>query len=426
ASLNGLKSAVTSLMQNPTINHTKQVFEENGTTVKTTFLPGDKVVYKMRVENTGFGTSASKTYTDIVANIVGEIAETPGSVAIPTANVFASYTASFTTSGGNVTTIGSAGLNQTINLPNSVTIAPGGWIEFRIDATLKDTVIGRFTNRSTYDGNNKDVSLNPVPPVITAKKTLTKLNGVDFVAGMTYAPGDSVEYKVEIENIGSSFFNNLAIGDNLDAIVTSLTGDATGKGLENISISSPVVTNTLSKPVLTDIKPSAGNSSTNLQVEVDFAPKDKIVYTITGNIVKSAIGTIPANIAIVNGVSYPSNPINPKAPIISSKKELIAPANKIYGPNEVVEYKITIENTGEGFGNDIKIVDLISDIKTTLLNGSQGQAFVNWTITSLITHSNTAFNGQTILQNALADNTNINTEVDIAPSGKVEITIKAT
>ncbi|MGL4629380.1 MAG: hypothetical protein ACRCUR_07795, partial [Cetobacterium sp.] len=426
ASLNGLKSAVTSLMQNPTINHTKQVFEENGTTVKTTFLPGDKVVYKMRIENTGFGTSASKTYTDIVANIVGEIAETPGSVAIPTANVFASYTASFTTSGGNVTTIGSAGLNQTINLPNSVTIAPGGWIEFRIDATLKDTVIGRFTNRSTYDGNNKDVSLNPVPPVITAKKTLTKLNGVDFVAGMTYAPGDSVEYKVEIENIGSSFFNNLAIGDNLDAIVTSLTGDATGKGLENISISSPVVTNTLSKPVLTDIKPSAGNSSTNLQVEVDFAPKDKIVYTITGNIVKSAIGTIPANIAIVNGVSYPSNPINPKAPIISSKKELIAPANKIYGPNEVVEYKITIENTGEGFGNDIKIVDLISDIKTTLLNGSQGQAFVNWTITSLITHSNTAFNGQTILQNALADNTNINTEVDIAPSGKVEITIKAT
>ncbi|MGL5746026.1 MAG: hypothetical protein ACRCXX_12890 [Cetobacterium sp.] len=424
ASLNGLKSTVTSIMQNPTINHTKRVFGEDGTTVKTTFLPGDKVVYKMRVENTGLGISASKTYRDIVANIIGEIAETAGSPAIPTASVFASYTASFTTSGGNVTTVGT--FNQTIDLVNMVTIAPLGWIEFRIDGTLKDTIIGKFTNTSVYDGNTKTVDLNPVPPTITVKKTLTKLNGATFTTGMTYAPGDSVEYEIEILNTGSSFFNNLAIGDNIDAIVTSLTGDATGKALENVVISAPIVTNTVSKPVLTDIKPSAGNTATNLQAEVDFAPKDKIVYKITGNIVKSAIGVIPANIATVNGVNYPTDPINPKSPLITSKKELIAPANKIYGPNEVVEYKLTIENTGEGFGNDIKIVDLISDIKTTLLNGTQGQAFVNWTITSTISHGNSAFNGQTILQNALVDNTNINTEVDIAPTGKVEITIKAT
>ncbi|MGL4652749.1 hypothetical protein, partial [Cetobacterium sp.] len=426
ASLNGLKSSVTSSMQNPTISHTKKVFEADGTTPKTTFLPGESIVYKMRIENTGLGISASKTYTDLIANVIGEIAETTGSVAIPTANVFSAYTVTVTTSGGNVTTIGSAGLNQTVSLSNVVTIAPGGWIEFRVDATLKDTVIGRFTNRSTYDGNNQDVTLNPVPTTITAKKTLTKLNGVPFTTGMTYSPGDSVEYVVEILNTGKSFFNNLSIGDNLDTIVTSLTGDATGKALENISISAPVVSNTLSKPVLTDIKPSVGNSSTNLQVEADFAPGDKIIYTITGNIVKSAIGTIPSNIATIDGKNYSSDPINPKLPIITSKKELISPANGIYGPGEEVEYKLTIENTGDGFGNDIKIFDKISDIKTTLLNGTQGQAFINWRITSVITHTKSEFNGQTIIQNALVDNTNIDTEVDIAPSGKVEITIKAT
>ncbi|MGL6100234.1 MAG: hypothetical protein ACRC0G_11500, partial [Fusobacteriaceae bacterium] len=424
ASLNGLKSTVTSLMQNPTINHTKKVFEADGTTAKTTFLPGDKVVYKMRVENNGLGISASKTYRDIVANIIGEIAETAGSPAVPTSNVFSSYTASFTTSGGNVTTVGT--FNQTIDLVNMVTIAPLGWIEFRIDGTLKDTIIGKFTNTSFYDNNTKTVDLNPVPPTIEAKKTLKKLNGKEFVTGMTYAPGDSVEYEIEITNTGNSFFNNLAIGDNVDAIVTSLTGDATGKALENIVISAPDVTNTVSKPVLTDIKSSAGNTLTNLQAEVDFAPKDKIIYKITGNIVKSAIGVIPANVVTITGIpEIKSDPINPKAPVITSKKELIAPANKIYGPNEVVEYKLTIENTGEGFGNDIKIIDLISDVKTTLLNGTQGQAFVNWTITSVITHGDTTFNGKTILQNALSDDTNINTETDIAPTGKIEITIKA-
>ncbi|MGL4909860.1 MAG: hypothetical protein ACRC4J_01505, partial [Cetobacterium sp.] len=409
ASLNGLKSSVTSSSQNPKIDHTKKVFEADGTTAKTTFLPGESIVYKMRVENTGLGISASKNYKDIINNIVAEIAETAGSGPNPTAPVFANYTATVLTSGGNVTTIGT--LNQTIDLVGTVTIAPGGWVEFVVTGTLKDNLIGKFTNTSTYDNNNnKSVDLNPVPTTITVKKALTKLNGVAFTKGMTYNPGDSVEYTIEIENTGKSFFNNLKIGDNIDAIVTSLTGDANGKALENVAISAPVVTNTLSKPVLTDIKKTVGDSTTNLQAEVDFAPADKIIYTITGNIVKSAIGIIPENIAVVDGKNYTSDPINPKLPVITSKKELISPADKIYGPGEVVEYKLTIENTGEGYGNDIKIVDKIGEIKTTLLNGTQGQAFVNWTITTVITHGKTEFNNQTILQNQLVADNNIDTE----------------
>ncbi|MGL6101176.1 MAG: hypothetical protein ACRC0G_16320, partial [Fusobacteriaceae bacterium] len=381
--LNGLKSSVTSSSQPANIDHTKKVFEANGTTPKTNFKPGDTIVYKMRVENKGLGISASKNYKDIINNIVGEIAETPGSVAIPTAPVFDTTIlnnpeVSFAVSNDNVTTVGT--FNKTIDLVGSVTIAPGGWVEFTVKGKLRDDLIGKFTNTSTYDNNNnKSVDLNPLPTTIEVTKTLTKLKDVTFKTGDTYNPGDSVEYTVVIENKGDSFFNNLRIGDNIDAIVTSLTGDANGKALENIVISAAVVTNTVSKPVLTDIKPALGNTLTNLQVEVDLAPKDKIVYTITGKIVKSAIGTIPANIAVVNGKNYSSDPINPKLPEITSKKELISPVDKIYGPGQVVEYKLTIENTGDGYGNDIKIVDKIGEIKTTLLNGTQGQAFVNWT-----------------------------------------------
>ena len=47
ASLNGLSSSLTSSMKSPTITHTKQAYEANGTTVKNTFLPGETVVYKM-------------------------------------------------------------------------------------------------------------------------------------------------------------------------------------------------------------------------------------------------------------------------------------------------------------------------------------------------------------------------------------------
>lgn len=432
ASLNGQKSTITSTMQSATINHTKEAYvvSSDGSsltnTVKTTFLPGEYVGYKIVVENTGLGTSYLKTYKDLVGSIIGEVAETATSGEAPTAPVFESYTATYNYIPANptVTTIGT--FNQTIDLTSMVTIAPLQKIEFIIIGLLKDTVIGKFTNTSTYDGNVKTKQLSAVAPTIMSKKSLVKLNGVPFTAGMTYSPGDSVEYEVTIENTGSSFYNDLTIGDNIDSIVTSLTGDTTGNALENVVISAPVVTNSLSKPVLTNIKSKPGNSPTNLQVEVDLAPKDKIVYKITGNIVKSAIGTIPANVVNVGGTNYPSDPINPKAPNIVSKKELIAPTNKIYGPNEVVEYKLTIENTGEGYGNDIKIIDEISKIKTTLLNGSLGQAFTSWIIATTITHTDTSYNNQTILQNTLTDNVDINTEIDIAPTGKVEIIIKAT
>lgn len=432
ASLNGQKSTVTSTMQSATINHTKEAYvvSPDGSTltntVKTTFLPGEYVGYKIVIENTGLGTSYLKTYKDIVGSIVGEVAETAISGEAPTAPVFASYTATYNYVPANptVTTVGT--FNQTIDLTSMVTIAPLQKIEFIIIGLLKDTVIGKFTNTSTYDGNVKTKQLSGVAPVIAPRKSLVKLNGIPFTTGMTYSPGDLVEYEIVIENTGSSFYNDLTIGDNTDAIVTSLTGDTTGKALENVVISAPIVTNSLSKPVLTNIKSKPGDSATNLQIEVDLAPKDKIVYKITGNIVKSAIGIIPANVVNVGGINYSSDPINPKAPNIVSKKELIAPTNKIYGPNEVVEYKLTIENTGEGYGNDIKIIDEISKIKTTLLNGSLGQAFTNWTITTTITHTDTSYNNQTILQNTLVNNTDINTEVDIAPSGKVEIVIKAT
>lgn len=424
ASLDGLYSSVTSLMNLPVIVHTKQAYAADGITIKNTFLPGDNVIYKIRVTNTGLGTSFLQNYQDIIANVKGEVAETATSGSTPSESVFQSYTATYSTSGGNVTTVNN--FNQTIDLPNGVTIAPGGYVEFVITGVLKKTLIGNFINSSTYGTDTKTKTLTAVPTTLSVNKKIVKLNGVPFNSGDKYKPGDSVEYEITILNTGNSFSNNLSIKDNTDLITTSLTGDTIGKALENVVISAPVVTNTQSNPVLSYIKTVSGNTPTNLQVSADLAPKDKITYTITGNIVRSAVGQILANfVRIGNTTNYYSEVIDSKAPNILTKKELLSPSDKIYGPGETISYKITIENTGEGFGNDIKIIDEISKIKTTLLNGTQGQAFSSWTVTTVITHNDPAFNNKTILQNVLTNNTDINTEVDIAPSGKVEITINA-
>ncbi|WP_297597665.1 hypothetical protein [uncultured Cetobacterium sp.] len=418
--VNRTQKNVSTSMKSSTITQTKQAYNPDGS-VKNTFLPGETVVYKIKVQNTGSGTSYLQTYQDFVANITAEVAETPGSVETPIESVFESYSTTYTTSGGNVTTVGT--YNDTINL-DKVTIASGGWIEFVITGVLKKTIIGDFTNTSKYASDTKTKKLTKVPTTLAVSKKITKLAGKTFVVGDTYKPGDTIEYKITIENTGNSFYDDLSIVDNLNSIVTSLTGDTTGKALENIAITSSVE-NTLGNPVLTNIKSNSGDGTSSIVQEADLAPKDRITYIITGKIVSTAIGIVPANVATIGGTNYPSAPVNPKQPNIISSKTLISPVDKLYGPNEEITYKLTVENTGEGYGDDIKIVDLLSQIKTEIIGGNQGQAFTSWTLTSNITHGDSNYNGETILQNTLVDNQDINTEIDIAPTGKIEITIKA-
>lgn len=406
----------------PRITHTKKAFEGDGTTPKDRFYPGDEVVYIMRIENVGDGISNSQSYSDIIANIQGEVIESTGTVENPKELVFETYNVSYTTSGGNVTTVGT--FNEVINLPNQVTIAPDGFIEFKISGTLKKTLIGNFVNRSTYAGDNKSVTIRKLNTTILVEKELIELGGVPFT-GQDYKPGDEIKYQLTIENTGKSIFDDLQVRDDIESIVAELSGGSTGVALENISISH-VITNLNNNPVLSYVQEKAGNSSSNIINDIDLAPGDKVVYTITANIKANVVGVIPGNVANVNGKNYKTPDISQISPLISSQKELLTPVDRIYGPNEEVTYKITINNSGEGYGNNIPIIDLISDIKTEIVGGVQGQAFSSWEFPSVeVIDSDSKFKGFTNLNSQLQGNNNINTSLDIAPGSVMEITIRA-
>lgn len=410
---------------------TKKAFEANGTTVKTTFSPGDTVVYKVRIDNTGNGTDYLKNLTDIVSGITATIAEDGLNGTNPTAPVFASYQITATTSGGNVTNLGTFTSPQTGGDVNqTISIASKGYVELVITGVLKNTIIGAFTNRAIYDGTTKAVTLNPKAPTLTLSKTLTELAGAPFVAGTTkYKPGDSVKYIVDIKNTGTTFFDNLVITDTVNNVVTELTGGSTGPALTNVAVS----VQKIPSGGITYLPTPIGTTGVTINQEIDFAPGDELIYTITGNISNDALGTISANSVRAKDsgnvdVTKTSDVILPKSPVITTAKTLTSLLpDRIYTPGGTVSYRLTMTNSGDGYGNNIPMKDILTAVQAEIVGGGTAQAFTAWTITPTITYSLPQYSGnETNYTGTLANNNDLNITVDIAPGSTITVDIVAT
>ena len=425
--LGGLTDIATAATLAPSLTHTKVVKNTSGSVI-TTFTPGQTVVYTVTLSNSGGGISYNNKLTDIISTLSAEVVENGTNGTTPKENPFTSWDIAVNKIGTTTTLDGnySGGNNFTgssgdINL-SKVAIAPRGSITFTITGRIKDTVLGTFTNTSTLTditntSNVKTARLNPQGSTITKSKVISKLNGVNFTNGMTYKPGDTVQYLITINNTGGGFSNNLTIVDNLDSVTSLLNTGSTGPSLENITIA------TVKTDGRTYLRTPPASGARAINTTSDLSPGGNITFTIDGNIKATSMGTIAANTATVGGSNTTTSAINPKAAAISATKELISPATKIYKPNDVVNYKLTIKNTGEGYGINIPIKDEISKIQTTLIGGVQGNAFTSWTIIKSLTEGN----GVTTNTDVAKNNTDINiTNANIAPGATIVYDISAT
>ena len=80
---------------------------------------------------------------------------------------------------------------------------------------------------------------------------------------------------------------------------------------------------------------------------------------------------------------------------------------------------MTVSNTGAGFATNVVIEDGLSSITTTVVGGGTGPAFTGWTIGATST-------GVGATTGIVTNNSNLNTQVTIAPGGSITYTITAT
>ncbi len=258
---------------------------------------------------------------------------------------------------------------------------------YRITAIIKDNVVDEWLN-NVADVTYLTLRNGKMEPITAyAKASVQRAStGGDVTRHLNeshYIPGKTkIVYTITASsNLG--YMNNKAISENLEGL-TVKTIDKDGTTSEGNPFdhgSGPEFTVSVEKSEVTghDV-PSTSTDGTldgtvadnkNIDTTIDVAPKDKVIYTVTGTVRDDAVGDITFN-------NDPDLVVEPFEPKLEIEKKV---DQKSYEPGKPLHYTLTVKNTGKAHAFDVHVKDLLADVKVLDVNGNQAPAFSSVTTT---------------------------------------------
>ncbi|WP_305422934.1 DUF11 domain-containing protein [Photobacterium leiognathi] len=258
---------------------------------------------------------------------------------------------------------------------------------YRITVIIKDNVVDEWLNNVadvTYltlrNGKMEPITAYAkasVQRASTSGDVTRHLNETQYIPGKT-----KIVYTITASsNLG--YMNNKAILENLEGLtVKTINKDGTtSEGNPFDHGSGPEFTVSVEKSEVTghDV-PSTSTDGTldgtvadnkNIDTTIDVAPKDKVIYTVTGTVRDDAVGDITFN-------NDPDLVVEPYEPKLEIEKKV---DQKSYEPGKPLHYTLTIKNTGKAHAFDVHVKDLLADVKVLDINGNQAPAFSSVTTT---------------------------------------------
>lgn len=395
--------------------------------VSRDYLPGDTMKYTVTVSNNGGGFGEEYSVTDLLSGITTTLAN-DSTQAVSSADItgvpFAEGTVELTSIGSN-----SISANYTLNTPvnsldldDRVYIAPGESIEYEVSGVTGPSAIGEIANKATVSSAS---GYNKSTPFITT--TPKALNTADIDVTKTtstveYQPGTTVVYDIVVKNnkLGQ-FVNNFNLVDKINSIEAEQVDGSTGRAFSSwtLNVVDPTNSQNGTKPG-TAIAGSSGTSDIN--IDVDIAPGEFVEYQLVAVIGSETVGRI-----VDGDIPGDNVPESGEGIIMSTPKLNVAKIvnDTEYSPNEVIEYRIIVENDGRGYAVDIPVVDELSKVVST----TGATAYSGWEITSAIEavpgSTDTPSGNSGIAVEPLVD-TDLNVLADIGPETRLVYTIKAT
>ncbi len=258
---------------------------------------------------------------------------------------------------------------------------------YRITAIIKDNVVDEWLN-NVADVTYLTLRNGKMEPITAyAKASVQRAStGGDVTRHLNethYIPGKTkIVYTITASsNLG--YMNNKAIVENLEGLtVKTINKDGTtSEGNPFDHGSGPEFTVSVEKSEVTghDV-PSTSTDGTldgtvadnkNIDTTIDVAPKDKVIYTVTGTVRDDAVGDITFN-------NDPDLVVEPFEPKLEIEKKV---DQKSYEPGKPLHYTLTVKNTGKAHAFDVHVKDLLADVKVLDVNGNQAPAFSSVTTT---------------------------------------------
>ncbi|MGL6098768.1 MAG: hypothetical protein ACRC0G_03975, partial [Fusobacteriaceae bacterium] len=376
-----------------------------------TYEPGDVVVYTLSLKNISGGVADEVIVKDDILSVVTELAGGGIGPAFSTWTVTLDKSPAAKVNGQTFPLV-DKGIDVKVDL------GPDKYVNFIISATVDAKAIGIISpNIAIINGEDKPTP--PIPPKTPTAPTLTKT----IKEGSVFAPGGTIVYEVKLTNTNPKLWiNDANVLDSISSIkALDLAGNEVSAFKPNWTISKSDLTK---GTIYTNTYPKI---NVDLNETMDLAPADVVTFTITAvvndNIVGDIINKTRGSYLFKKEVKDLPEVLVTSTTTPGTPKITKTEFEEFYSPEGTIGYDVVIENVSKtNLINDLKITDLISEIKASKIGSATPvPAFKpGWTISYQVV-------GDSVNTNATAIPTSgdiVNANVDIGKATKIIIRIR--
>ncbi|PSV68702.1 DUF11 domain-containing protein [Photobacterium angustum] len=316
-----------------------------------------------------------------------------------------------------------------LDLNTSVDIGALNTVTFNIKAHIKPNIVGTFQNEANIGERIKPKSpvSHMLPSDIELVKTALDSDGKEI---STYAPGQSIQYKIELINTGYGTSYNTVLKDELSKLVTNVA-ELSGDGKQDPE-ATPFKAWSVNVPIteggITTLPVTTGEQ--DIKSKAVIAPKSgKITILVDATISDDALGDI-TNTAVF-GKKSDVAVLTPESKDISASKNVIEldgkpfTSNSYYLPGQKATYEIKVQNSSNNWANDITVKDVVSHVNVDVAGDKNEPAYSDYRITYRVEGGVSGLPDTFVPVNTPLDNKQLDTELDIAPQQTVYFTVEA-
>ncbi len=261
-------------------------------------------------------------------------------------------------------------------------------------------------------------------PIALAKYSYT-LEKTSLNKDGKYLPNGVVVYSLVITNTSPTIpITNMSLIDKLSDIKAL---DAKGNLVPALDTSRVTILGTVETRSSStgNFNPTSEPNITNISI----APNDKATYLVRTYVNPNIVGEIKNSVTITdrngNTLEASDTGLTSKPANITITKTALS--SNLYSPGSLIKYLITVENTGEGIGYNLNVVDNISSITSLLANASgvgakdiEGNPVNTWSITASLGSGSTESTSSLLQSGGVLTNLNLNdSKVIVYPSEKI-------
>ncbi len=364
---------------------------------KGQYESGDKLTYTIKIENTTANWASDVAIKDLVNGI------TSTSIHGTTVKAFESGSIFFNASSQTGDTKFPSSTGEFLD--GHLDIGPNDVVTIVVEGELDPEVVGDVTNlvEVTYNGSTKTAEATSTAKI--PDLTFTKEPIVEF-----YSPNQAAGYILKIVNEGNNYANDINLRDEISSLTVKTVDDVEAQAFSQWVVQYEAGSS------LTTVDANSLVVDEDIDYRIDLAPKDTITLNVIGLVNTKAIGDI-FNQATLNYAGkdiVAAATLEPRPGDIALEK---TSDKRYYQPGELSTFRVKVTNNGSGFAADVKVEDLLSSLEVETSGGAMGPALSDWTIVT------TQNDSRTNIETPPGSNSDISTNLDIAPGDTVEFAI---